>query len=146
MFIKTYVFYDFVPHTCFLWIFICGNFNGCLKCALQERICFLSVGWLHSKTINLYHLNFSLKSIYLVVLGLSCTKWKLVTWPGIKPRAPVLGSWSLSHWTMGRVPCLKVFNMGFWRTTSSGNFSPTLHQRGFVVNIRPLFAPTQSQD
>ena len=29
---------------------------------------------------------------------LSCDTWDLVPWPGIEPRSPALGAWSLSHW------------------------------------------------
>ena len=35
---------------------------------------------------------------------LSCGMRDLVPWPGIKPWAPALGMWSLSHWTMREVP------------------------------------------
>ena len=30
--------------------------------------------------------------------------WDLVPWPGIKPRPPVLGAQSLSHWTTREIP------------------------------------------
>ena len=36
----------------------------------------------------------------------SCSMWDLVSWPG---RSPVLGAWSLSHWTMR-----EVLLTGFW--------------------------------
>ena len=29
----------------------------------------------------------------------------LVPWPGAKTRPPVLGAWSLGHWTTRKVPC-----------------------------------------
>ena len=35
---------------------------------------------------------------------LSCCTWDLVPWPGIKPRPPALGAWSLSHRPPGRSP------------------------------------------
>ena len=51
---------------------------------------------------------------YLATLGLSCSTHDLrssvaackdlVPWPGIKPGPPVLGAWSLSHWTTKKVP------------------------------------------
>ena len=28
--------------------------------------------------------------------------WNLVPWPGIEPRSPESGAWSLSHWTTGK--------------------------------------------
>ena len=34
---------------------------------------------------------------------LGCGMWDLVPWPGIKPRPPALGAWSLSHWTAREV-------------------------------------------
>ena len=30
---------------------------------------------------------------------LNCGMWYLVPWPGIKPRLPASGAWSLRHWT-----------------------------------------------
>ena len=35
---------------------------------------------------------------------ISCSMWDLVPWPGIEPRPPALGTWSLSHWTTREVP------------------------------------------
>ena len=40
----------------------------------------------------------------LASLGLSCSMWDLVPWPGIKPGLPALGAWSLSHWTTSEIP------------------------------------------
>ena len=34
---------------------------------------------------------------------LSCGLWDLAPWPGMEPRAPVLGAQSLSHWTTKEV-------------------------------------------
>ena len=31
--------------------------------------------------------------------------WDLVPWPGTKTKPPVLGAWSLRHWTTRKVPC-----------------------------------------
>ena len=36
--------------------------------------------------------------------SLSCSMWHLASWPGIKPRPPALGAWSLSHSTTREVP------------------------------------------
>ena len=38
------------------------------------------------------------------MLGLSCSMWDLVPWPGIEPRPTVLGAQSLSHRTTREVP------------------------------------------
>ena len=38
------------------------------------------------------------------MLGLSCNMQDLVPWPGIKPRPPALGAWSLNHWAPREVP------------------------------------------
>ena len=46
--------------------------------------------------------------LYLAALSLSCKMWDLVPWPGIKPRPPVLGAQSLSHWTTREVPPCRV--------------------------------------
>ena len=35
---------------------------------------------------------------------LSGDMWNLVSWPGIEPRPPALGAWSLNHWTTREVP------------------------------------------
>ena len=36
---------------------------------------------------------------------LSCSMWDVVLCPGIEPRPPALGVWSLSHWTAGKSLC-----------------------------------------
>ena len=37
------------------------------------------------------------------MLGLSCSMWDLVPCPGIEPRPPALGAWSLGHWSTREV-------------------------------------------
>ena len=56
-------------------------------------------------------------SVYLAALGLcccmqtlSCSMWALVPGPGMEPRPPALGTWSLSHWTAREVPGKIIFN------------------------------------
>ena len=45
---------------------------------------------------------------------LSCDMWDLVPWPGIKPRPPVLGAQSLSHWIPERsLECMYHFELEF---------------------------------
>lgn len=45
----------------------------------------------------IYLLLFFKVFIYLDVLGLSCGKGDLISWPGIKPGSLALGAWGLSH-------------------------------------------------
>ena len=42
--------------------------------------------------------------IYLAVLGPNCSIWNLVSQPGIEPRSPAFGSWSLNHRSTREVP------------------------------------------
>ena len=44
------------------------------------------------------------KFVYLAAPGLHCGTWNLICWPGIKPKPPTLGVYSLSHWTTREVP------------------------------------------
>ena len=53
--------------------------------------------------------------LYLATLGLSRNVRGVVPWPGIEPRAPALGTWSLNHWTIMKVPVSPFW----WRTTDS---------------------------
>ena len=53
--------------------------------------------------------------------GLSCNMWDLVPWPGVEPRPPALGAWSLSHWSTREVPW-KSFSMQ--ENPSKPQFSP----------------------
>ena len=78
---------------------------------------------------NLALFAFSFLKFYLVVPGLSCGTqeifscsmqtlscgmWDLVPWPGIKPRPPALGAWSLSHWTTREVPLFVFFFFNYF--------------------------------
>ena len=68
----------------------------------------------HSVTIILNYLCIWLCLILVVACGtfirgmriFSCGIWDLVPWSGIKPRAPALRAWSLSHWTTREVSTL----------------------------------------
>ena len=40
---------------------------------------------------------------------LNCGMWDLVPRPGIEPRSPALGAWSLGHWTTREVPLVSNF-------------------------------------
>ena len=57
-----------------------------------------------------------LKILYLAMLGLSCSMWGLVPWPGIKPGPPALGVWSLSHWTTREVPPSLLSKWWYWES------------------------------
>ena len=48
--------------------------------------------------------------IYLAVLGLTCSMWDLVPWPGIKPGSPASGAPSLSHWTTKEILPLLLYS------------------------------------
>ena len=48
----------------------------------------------------------------LRICSLCCGMWDLVPWPGIEPRPPALGAWSLSHWTTMEAPELVPLNCG----------------------------------
>ena len=65
-----------------------------------------------------------------VMWTLRCCIWDLIPWPGMEPRPPALGAWSLSPWTTGEVPialslllssmpwqeCTTVNPFAHWRT------------------------------
>ena len=64
--------------------------------------------------------------IYLAALGLGCSMWDLVPWPGNEPGSPELGAHSLSHWTTREVPLL-LFE---WKHWASKNVScPKSHSQ-----------------
>ena len=72
----------------------------------------------------------------LAALDLSCSMWDLAPWPGIEPRPPELGAWSLSHWTTTKVPIL-LFASTLHKTyflNSILNISPFSHFLSFNVN------------
>ena len=64
------------------------------------------------------------KIIYLPVLGLSCSEWDLVPWPGIEPVSPALGVWCLSCWTTREVPVTFLLESAFSRAWASGPIEP----------------------
>ena len=63
----------------------------------------------------------------------------LVSWPGIEPRPPALGAWSLSHWTTREVPrnhyCMDLI-MSFLNILHYCivRICPNLHYGFFKVN------------
>ena len=52
-----------------------------------------------------------------------------IPWPGIEPRLPTLGGWSLSHWTSTEVP-------------HTGHFVPQTYQAWFHLRIVMLMIPS----
>ena len=71
----------------------------------------LSYSFLKKIFIYLAELGLSrVRGIFGCGLGpLSYSMWDLVPWPGIEPRSPALGAWSLSHWTTREVPVFFLF-------------------------------------
>ena len=67
---------------------------------------------------------------YLAALGLRYSIWDLVPWPGIEPRPPALGTWSLSHWATLEVPnsaiLKKKIRFYLWLTYRQRNTHPKL--------------------
>ena len=59
------------------------------------------LNWNHS---TYYFVTSVFNLFYLAALGLSCSMWDLVPWPGIEPRPRPLGAQSLSHWITRKVP------------------------------------------
>ena len=57
---------------------------------------------------------------------LSCSIWDLVPCPGIKPGAPALGAWRLSHWTPREVEVLAVSSAQNAIPTPLGKLAPPL--------------------
>ena len=51
--------------------------------------------------------DFHMFKIFYLFIWLSCSMWALVPGPEIEPGPPVLGAWSLSHWTTREVPVVK---------------------------------------
>ena len=49
--------------------------------------------------------------------------WDLVPWPGVKPRPPALGTWSLSHWTTREAPWMQVLSLfnDFWNDSCASS-------------------------
>ena len=89
--------------------------NTCMLLSCFTVLCFLffrlsvcskpassrSIGTIFPTALHLFH---------LAALGLavahgvfSCSVWDLVPQPGLKPKPPVLGAQSLSHWTTREV-------------------------------------------
>ena len=52
------------------------------------------------------------------MLGLSCSIWDLVPWPGIEPGPSALEAQNLNHWTTRKVPYV-YFRLGKWCYTKS---------------------------
>ena len=55
----------------------------------------------------------------------SCGTWHLVPHPGIKPRPPALGGWSLSHWTTREVLKKYFFDCQILQRITHGTYLQT---------------------
>ena len=49
--------------------------------------------------LSLFIYSFGCAGLNCSIQALSCDRWNLVPWAGIKPRTPPLGVWNLNHWT-----------------------------------------------
>ena len=93
-------------HVCLLFIFII--FVCLFGCAMSSL-------W-HAKP----SIVIACKIFSCDIWTLSCSTWDLVSWPGIKPRPPALGLWSLSqiyplfqlHWNFKLQAC-RSFSLSF---------------------------------
>ena len=112
----------------YLWLFLLTQGIPLLnpaKASVNYKEAKLAHIWTHTYThthythktrlvSNLSHANiyiYILIFFYLSVPGL-VYMWDLVPWPGIEPQPPVLGAWSLSHWTTREVPpCKYILKM-----------------------------------
>ena len=81
--------------------------------------------YLHLLFIYLFKLRWVLvaaRGIFVAACGIfscgmrtfSCGMWDLVSQPGIQPRPPALGAWSLTHWTTREVPVDSSINL-IWK-------------------------------
>ena len=81
--------------------------------------------------------------IYLAVPVLSCSMWTLtcgmwdlVLWPGIEPKPPALGDWSLSHW-------IKSHKGSFRVPYQWSNGTSVFHLGKLIRCSEPLSSPSQ---
>ena len=74
------------------------------------------------------------------IFYLHCNLWNLVPWPGVKPRPPALGEWSLSHRTTRKVPIphlLYPFICGYtWVLPYLGNAAMNISVHVFYIYSR----------
>ena len=96
-------------------IICCFYFNSLSLCFIVNRFFFF---WLYFQVHGSFfcHVWYAINFIeykylfmYLVALGLSCSKQDLVPWPGMEPRHAALGAWNLSYWTTREIPSLNIF-------------------------------------
>ena len=58
--------------------------------------------------LNIYLFIWLCQVFVLACRIFSCDVWDLVPWPGIEPRPPALGAWSLNHWITREVPLIAL--------------------------------------
>ena len=61
---------------------------------------------LSTQDLWLQHADFLVAACGLIAV---CT-WELVPRPGMEPRPPALGAWSITHWTTREVPENNVYD------------------------------------
>ena len=80
--------------------------------------------------------------LYFAALGLSCSTgdphclvWDLVPWPGIEPRPPALGVWSLNHWTTGKSLVATFLNEEETGEINFNNFYLTPNIKNIIISV-----------
>ena len=63
----------------------------------------------------------------------SCGVWDLVPRPGIEPGYPAFGVWSVSHWTIRKVPCTLHFHFIQFVHNASQTQEASIHYTGLLA-------------
>ena len=101
------------------WIYImCPRYpaSKCLKINRYYffKLIFIYLFWLRCARSSLQHVGSSLQHVGSLVaacgLLVATSMWDLVPRPGIEPRPPALGVWSLTHWTTREVPLIDIID------------------------------------
>ena len=100
-----------------LWVCVCVFTSYCCCCSYHwTRHLFLLLysSWVFFFLIFiylfwLYRVLVAVRGIFFFLVAacgllVAACMWDLVPWPGIEPRPPALGAWSLTHWTTREIP------------------------------------------
>ena len=86
---------------------------------------------------SMWNLQSSLWHARSLAVARELHNWDLVPWPGIKPRLPALGMWSLNHWTT------RVLPPPFSESKPLGQ--PLLSQRFREAHVTSTWKPEESR-